>query len=96
MTPPPHRYATGLTDGEWALLAPLIPTPKPGGRPAVHDRVLHVFYSCSRGSSRSAASAVAARRRATLQRLQVVPAGTSVGKEPGRSMRDGYAQGPPG
>jgi putative transposase len=38
MTPPPRCYATSLTDGEWALLAPLIPTPKPGGRPAVHDR----------------------------------------------------------
>jgi putative transposase len=35
---PRRRYATDLTDGEWALLAPLIPAPKPGGRPAVHDR----------------------------------------------------------
>ena len=38
MTPPRRRYATDLTDREWALLAPLIPQPKPGGRPAVHDR----------------------------------------------------------
>lgn len=38
MTPPRRRYATDLTDREWALLAPLIPAPKPGGRPAVHDR----------------------------------------------------------
>ena len=38
MTAPRRRYATDLTDREWALLAPLIPRPKPGGRPAVHDR----------------------------------------------------------
>ena len=38
MTPPRRRYATDLTDREWALLAPLIPAPKPGGRPAVHER----------------------------------------------------------
>jgi putative transposase len=36
--PPRRRYATDLSDREWALLAPLIPAPKPGGRPAVHDR----------------------------------------------------------
>jgi putative transposase len=33
-----RRYPTDLTDQEWALLAPLIPPPKPGGRPALHDR----------------------------------------------------------
>jgi transposase len=38
VTPPRRRYATDLTDREWALLAPLIPPPKPGGRPAVHER----------------------------------------------------------
>jgi putative transposase len=38
VTPPRRRYATDLTDREWALLAPLIPAPKPGGRPAVHER----------------------------------------------------------
>jgi transposase len=35
---PRRRYPTDLTDQEWALLAPLIPAPKPGGRPAIHDR----------------------------------------------------------
>jgi len=35
---PRRRYPTDLTDQEWALLAPLIPPPKSGGRPAVHDR----------------------------------------------------------
>ncbi len=38
MPAPRRRYPTDLTDQEWALLAPLIPPPKPGGRPAVHDR----------------------------------------------------------
>ena len=38
MPAPRRRYPTDLTDQEWALLAPLIPKPKPGGRPAIHDR----------------------------------------------------------
>jgi transposase len=33
-----RRYPTDLTDQQWALLAPLIPKPKPGGRPALHGR----------------------------------------------------------
>ena len=37
--PRPRRaYPTDLTDAEWALLAPLIPPVKPGGRPARHTR----------------------------------------------------------
>ena len=37
--PRPRRaYPTDLTDAEWALLAPLIPPAKPGGRPARHTR----------------------------------------------------------
>ncbi len=28
-----HTYPSDLTDTEWALLAPLIPAAKPGGRP---------------------------------------------------------------
>jgi putative transposase len=37
--PLPRRdYPTDLSDAEWALLAPLIPPVKPGGRPAVHPR----------------------------------------------------------
>ena len=35
MTPP--RYPTDLTGDEWALLAPLIPPAKPGGRPRSVD-----------------------------------------------------------
>ena len=35
MSPPPRpRYSTDLTDAEWARLAPLVPPPKTGGRPA--------------------------------------------------------------
>jgi transposase len=38
VTPPRRPYASDLTDAEWQLLAPFIPAPKPGGRPALHDR----------------------------------------------------------
>jgi putative transposase len=38
VTLPRRLYATDLTDAEWQLLAPLIPAPKPGGRPPIHDR----------------------------------------------------------
>jgi putative transposase len=31
-------YSTDLSDAEWAILEPLIPAVKPGGRPAVHER----------------------------------------------------------
>jgi putative transposase len=30
-------YATDLTDKEWALIAPLLPVAKPGGRPRSTD-----------------------------------------------------------
>jgi putative transposase len=33
MPSPPRFYPTDLSDTEWALLAPMIPPPKPGGRP---------------------------------------------------------------
>jgi putative transposase len=32
-----QAYDTDLTDAEWAILAPLIPPPKPGGRPRKYD-----------------------------------------------------------
>lgn len=31
-------YPSDLADAEWAILKPLIPTSKPGGRPPCHDR----------------------------------------------------------
>jgi putative transposase len=31
-------YPTDLSDTEWAILAALVPTPKPGGRPCTHSR----------------------------------------------------------
>lgn len=34
---PRKAYPTDLSDREWALLAPLIPPAKPGGRPRAHD-----------------------------------------------------------
>ncbi len=33
-----RRYPTDLTDAQWAVLAPLIPAPKPGGRPCRWER----------------------------------------------------------
>src|SRR5687768_16716002 len=35
---PRRRYPTDLTDAQWAILEPLVPAVKPGGRPAKHDR----------------------------------------------------------
>lgn len=32
------RYPTDVTDRQWAILAPLIPAVRPGGRPAKHAR----------------------------------------------------------
>jgi transposase len=38
-TPPIRKaYPSDLRDGEWAILAPLVPAVKPGGRPARHSR----------------------------------------------------------
>ena len=31
-------YPTDLTDAEWNILKPLVPPPKPGGRPAKYQR----------------------------------------------------------
>ena len=31
-------YPTDLTDAEWIILEPLVPPPKPGGRPAKYPR----------------------------------------------------------
>lgn len=35
---PRRAYPTDLTDAQWAILAPLIPPPRPGGRPPAHPR----------------------------------------------------------
>lgn len=35
---PRTPYPSDLTDAEWAILKPLIPAPKPGGRPPRHER----------------------------------------------------------
>jgi|TARA_B100001971_G_C18060290_1_gene467557 transposase len=32
------NYPTDLTDAEWKILEPLVPPPKPGGRPAKYQR----------------------------------------------------------
>jgi putative transposase len=33
-----HHYSTDLTEAEWLILAPHIPMPKTGGRPATWER----------------------------------------------------------
>lgn len=35
---PRRRYPSDLTARQWAVLAPLVPAPKSGGRPPTHDR----------------------------------------------------------
>jgi len=35
---PRRPYPSDLTDAQWAALAPLVPAPRPGGRPATHGR----------------------------------------------------------
>lgn len=35
---PRRPYPTDLSDAEWRILEPLVPAPKPGGRPALHSR----------------------------------------------------------
>jgi transposase len=37
-TMPRKAYPTDLSDKEWAVIEPYIPKPKPGGRPAKHER----------------------------------------------------------
>ena len=47
-------YPTDLTDAEWELLSPLIPTPKTGGRPAKYARrelVNAILYVLRTGGS---------------------------------------------
>jgi len=49
-----HRYDTDLTDTEWNHLEPLVPAPKPGGRPVKHARreILNaIFYLVRSGSA---------------------------------------------
>ena len=37
-TMPRKAYPTDVSDKEWAVIEPYIPKPKPGGRPAKHER----------------------------------------------------------
>jgi transposase len=45
MPSPLRLYPTDLTDAEWAILEPLIPVPKPGGRPPKWTRRLALAVS---------------------------------------------------
>lgn len=46
-----QRYPTDLKDKEWAILEPLIPPPKPGGRPRTTNmrEVLNAIFYVLRG-----------------------------------------------
>ena len=49
-----NPYDTDLTDSEWDQLQPVVPAPKPGGRPAKHSRreILNgIFYIVRSGSA---------------------------------------------
>jgi transposase len=49
-----ERYPTDLTDAQWAKIEPLIPKPKPGGRPATVSRreiVNAIFYHVRNGGT---------------------------------------------
>ncbi len=51
---PRRLYSTDLTDAEWRRLEPLVPAPKPGGRPAKYPRreiVNAIFYLLRTGCS---------------------------------------------
>ncbi len=45
-----HTYSSDLTDREWSILEPLIPKPKPGGRPIKHTRrsILNAIFYLNR------------------------------------------------
>lgn len=49
-----QRYATDLTDGQWALIEPMIPPQKPGGRPRqvdMRDVINGILYLLRTGCS---------------------------------------------
>src|SRR5258707_13241031 len=48
------HYSTDLTDREWAIIEPLVPAPKPGGRPCRWDRreILNGIYYVVRSGGR--------------------------------------------
>jgi len=51
---PRRRYPSDLTEREWAVLGPLVPATRPGGRPAKHGRrevVDAVLYVLRNGCS---------------------------------------------
>ncbi len=35
---PRRAYPSDLSDAEWAIVEPLVPAPRPGGRPCAHSR----------------------------------------------------------
>jgi Putative transposase of IS4/5 family (DUF4096) len=57
-----RAYATDLTDGQWALIAPLLPDAEPGGRPRkapTRELVDAILYFLRAGMAASAARSAA-------------------------------------
>src|SRR5258707_11182920 len=56
-TPARKAYPSDLRDGEWAILQPLVPAVKPGGRPARHSRreIVNAILYVVRGGNQSRA-----------------------------------------
>jgi transposase len=53
-TPPIRKaYPSDLREAEWAILEPLVPAVKPGGRPARHSRreIVHAILYVVRGGN---------------------------------------------
>jgi putative transposase len=53
-SPPRRAYPSDLTDGQWRIIEPLLPPPKPGGRPRtvnLREVVNAVFYLMRTGGS---------------------------------------------
>jgi putative transposase len=88
-------YPSDLNDAEWALLAPLIPTSKPYGRPRSSDmrRITNgVFYVLRTGCARAAPGCLGAICPATTApgKRSITISASGVGTGPGsRSMRTG-------
>ena len=70
-----HRrdYPSDLTDQEWAILEPLIPPAKPGGRPRTTNlrEVMNALFYLDR--IRSPMASLAARLSALVHRLELLP-----------------------
>ena len=83
------RYPSDLTDAEWALIEPMIPPAKRGGRRRevnVREVLNAIFYVLSTGCQWQALPRTC-RRRARRIRTSCCGIGTDVGARPPRALR---------